>query len=51
MTKLERLKKDIVDTEVAYEAAYAAWEDAWDNYDARLKAKLELAEYLKEQDK
>ena len=46
--KLERLEKAVVDTEVAYEAAYKAWEDAWDTYTARLKAKLELNEYLKE---
>ena len=48
--KRERLEKAVVDTDAAYEAAYKAWEDAWDTYAARLKAKLELANYLKEQD-
>ena len=50
LTKRERLKKNVVDTKAAYEAAYKAWEDAWDTYAARLKAKLELEYYLKEQD-
>ena len=60
LTKLETLKKAVVDTKAAYvdawaAAAYAAYDvafidegiaarDAWD------KAKLELARYLKEQD-
>ena len=60
MTELERLEKAVVDTEAAFdvaEAAYsaAAWhaEDAWDNIadaeDAWFKVRLELADYLKEQ--
>ena len=65
LTKLERLKKAVVDTEAAYEAAFdaandaanAAWDAAWDaadaweaaTYAAWSKAKLALAEYLKEQ--
>ena len=64
MTKLEQLEKKVVDTKDAYEAAFdaanAAWgaDAAWDAAedaedaaaDAWVKAKLELAEYLKEQD-
>ena len=50
MSKLERLEKAVVDTAVDYEAAYKAWEDAWDTYAAWVKAKRELANYLKEQD-
>jgi hypothetical protein len=50
MTKLETLQKAVVDTAAAHDAAYKAWEDAWDTYAARLKAKLELEDYLKEQD-
>ena len=62
MTKLERLQKAVVDTKDARNAAYdayaAAWvaaDDAWDDVytadDAWSKAKRELNEYLKEQDK
>ena len=50
LTKLEQLQKNVVDTSCAYEAAYKAWDEAWDTYTARLKAQLELANYLKEQD-
>ena len=65
LTKLERLEKAVVDTEAAYGVAYAAsdaaydvayaayaaaWDDAWDAaYDAWVKAKLDLSNYLKEQ--
>ena len=62
MSKLEQLEKNVVDTEAAFEAAVdandAAWgaADAWDYaadaedaaWDAWVKAKLELANYLKE---
>ena len=50
MTKQEQLQKAVVDAD-------AAWDDATDAavahaaIDAWLKAKRELAEYLKEQDK
>ena len=74
MSKLERLKKAVVDTsassdaasydtaasfDAAFEAAYdaedSAFDAAWDAedvaaWDAGVKAKLELARYLKEQD-
>ena len=50
MSKREQLEKNVVDTSCAYEAAYKAWDEAWDTYTARLKAQLELANYLKEQD-
>ena len=65
MNKLERLKKSVVDTKAAFDvAAYAthdavwgaafAWDDACDAEDAAdaawVKAKQELAKYLKEQD-
>ena len=46
--KLERLEKSVVDTKLDYAAAYKAWEDAWDAYDAWVKAKKELEDYLKE---
>ena len=45
--KLERLKKEVVDTKVSFDAAYAAEADTWD---AWVKAKLELEDYKKEQD-
>ena len=53
MTKLEQLEKNVVDTEAAKDAVFAAydadaaWVAAWD----AAKAKLELSNYLKEQDK
>ena len=58
MTKQERLEKNVVDTKAAYDVAFAAAVDAWGAadatedaaWDALVKAKLELAEYLKEQD-
>ena len=55
MTELERLKKKVADTKAAYVAAYAAWvafdvDNAWVAADAWKQAKLELNEYLKEQD-
>ena len=58
LTKLETLQKAVVDTKAAYAAAWdAAWDaddDAWDAaadaYAPWFKAKLELDEYLKEQD-
>ena len=61
LTKREQLEKAVVDTKAAFdvaEAAYsaAAWHeaDAWDNSadaeDAWFKVRLELADYLKEQD-
>ena len=48
LTKLEQLQKKVADTKAAFDAAYfdaaaAAWV-------ALVKAKLELAKYLKEQD-
>jgi hypothetical protein len=46
MTEQERLEKAVVDTEAAFDAAPVV--DAWD---AWFKARLELADYLKEQDK
>ena len=46
--KLKQLEQNVVDTKVDYEAAYKAWEDAWDTYDAWVKAKRELEDYLKE---
>tara|TARA_B110000259_G_C13885073_1_gene350588 strand:- start:41 stop:217 length:177 start_codon:yes stop_codon:yes gene_type:complete len=51
MSKLERLNKVVEDTKVDYEAAYKAWDAAWDTYATWVKAKRELAEYLKEQQK
>ena len=50
MAELETLQKVVVDTAAAHDAAYKAWEDAWDNYDHWVKAKKELEDYLKEQD-
>ena len=65
LTKLEQLQKAVVDTEAAYNAAAnaasdAVWgtADAWDDacdaedaaYAALVKARRELAKYLKEQD-
>ena len=65
LTKLETLQKAVVDTKAAFVVtAYAAsdavwvtadvWNDAYgddpDAYAALVKAKLELAKYLKEQD-
>ena len=65
LTKLEQLEKNVVDTEAAHDAAYKAWEDAWDTdaadaadvedaayvaYDNYFKAKRELANYLQGQD-
>ena len=50
MSKREQLEKNVVDTKVDYEAAYKAWEDAWDTYAAWVKAELDLSNYLKEQD-
>ena len=58
MAELERLQKNVVDTKAAFAAA---WDDAWDaadddwdaaadDYAAWFKAKLELEDYLKEQD-
>tara|TARA_R110000803_G_scaffold125668_1_gene193268 strand:- start:212 stop:367 length:156 start_codon:yes stop_codon:yes gene_type:complete len=44
---LEQLKKEVVDTKASFDAAYAAEAAAWD---AWVKARLELAGYLKEQD-
>ena len=60
LTKLETLQKAVVDIEAAFVAAFDAAADSWDDdytevaayaaYDAWVKAKLELANYLKEQD-
>ena len=55
MTELERLKKKVADTKAAYVAAYAAWvafdvDNAWVAADAWKQAKLELNNYLREQD-
>ena len=57
LTKLERLKQAVVDIEAAWDAYYPAWDAdyaAWDAdadaFDAWVKAKRELASYLKEQD-
>tara|TARA_R110002096_G_scaffold434060_2_gene654610 strand:+ start:895 stop:1059 length:165 start_codon:yes stop_codon:yes gene_type:complete len=47
--KRQQLEQNVVDTKVEYQAAYKAWEDAWDTYDDWVKAKRELEEYLKEQ--
>tara|TARA_R110000744_G_scaffold358071_1_gene465048 strand:- start:16 stop:189 length:174 start_codon:yes stop_codon:yes gene_type:complete len=53
MTKQEQLEKKVADTEAAFDDAEAAFDDADDAYAAthaaRSKAKLELKEYLKEQ--
>ena len=52
MSKLEQLEKNVVDAkDVAYDAAYAAYDDADDAYDDWVEARLELSDYLKEQDK
>ena len=60
MTELEQLQKNVVDTKAAYDVAHNAWDtwDAW--YDACAdcaarrgaweKARLDLSNYLKEQD-
>ena len=57
LTKRERLKKNVVDTKAAYDAwglsdatkvSYDVWYAAYDSW---YQAKLELKEYLKEQDK
>ena len=66
-TELERLEKNVVDTEAAYEAAFdaandaanCAWDAAWDaadaweaaTYAASSKAIKDLEDYLEEQDK
>ena len=55
MSKREQLEKNVVDTKAAYADAWAAADDAWDDieiaaFDAWVKAKRELASYLKEQD-
>jgi|TARA_R110001599_G_scaffold65339_3_gene184061 hypothetical protein len=54
MTELETLEKAVVDTKAAYDAAWDAADDAWDAaadaYAPWLKAKLDLNNYLKEQD-
>ena len=50
MNKREQLEKNVVDLAADYEAAYKAWDAAWDTYTARLKAQLELKDYLDEQD-
>ena len=47
MTELERLQKAVVDTEAAYYDADAALYAA---EDAQARARLELGDYLKEQD-
>ena len=58
LTKREQLEKNVVDTKAAFAAA---WDDAWDaadddwdaaadDYAAWFKAKLDLSNYLKEQD-
>ena len=46
-TKLERLQKNIADTKTAFDYAFDA-ENV--TYAALVKARLELEEYLKEQD-
>jgi hypothetical protein len=66
MSKRIQLEKNVVDTEAAHDAAYKAWEDAWDTdaadaadvedaedaaWVALVKAKQELFKYLKEKDK
>ena len=53
MSKREQLEKNVVDTKAAYADAWAAADDAWDDieiaaWDAWVKAKRELNEYLKE---
>ena len=50
MTKREQLEKNVVDTAAAFAAAAADDEAAYAVYTAYAKAKLALAEYLKEQD-
>ena len=52
LTKLEQLKEKVVDTKAAYDAydarvPYDVWYAAYDSW---YQAKLELKEYLKEQD-
>ena len=58
-TELERLEKNVVETEAAKDAAYKAWKDAWDTDAADashvalvawFQARDVLNEYLKEQD-
>ena len=49
MTELERLKEKVVDTKAAAHAALVS--GLLDAYKAWFKAELELATYLKEQDK
>ena len=52
LTKLETLQKAAVDAKAAFDVAYAYDAAAWGAaYDAWYKAKDELAEYLKEQQK
>ena len=65
LTKREQLEKNVVDTKAAFDVAVDATDDAWGDdaawdaaedaeaaaWDAWVKAKQELAEYLKEQDK
>ena len=52
MSKLEQLEKNVVDAkDAAYDAAYAAYDDADAAYDDWVEARLELSDYLKEQDK
>ena len=63
LTKLKQLRKNVADTQAAFAAA---WDDAWHTdavwdaadavyddaaYAALVKARRELAKYLKEQDK
>ena len=66
LTELERLQKNVVETKAAYDAAGEAYDVAQGNaihtraaaeaddaaiaYDAWVKARLELEDYLKEQD-
>ena len=58
MAELETLQKVVVDTAAAHDAAYKAWEDAWDTDAADashvalvawFQARDELEDYLKEQ--
>tara|TARA_B110000879_G_C10662163_1_gene314695 strand:+ start:188 stop:382 length:195 start_codon:yes stop_codon:yes gene_type:complete len=59
MAELETLQKVVVDTAAAHDAAYKAWEDAWDTDAADashvalvawFQARDVLSDYLKEQD-
>ena len=49
LTKLGQLQEKVVDTEADYRRYKAAWGAAWGAYDAWVKAKRDLSNYLEEQ--